>query len=87
VVRDGDVWLLDWDVAALAPAEADVLLAVREQRNARPLRDLLTGYRDVRPELVGDLDVLNFLLSRHALEDAADRMALLADPGTAGSGQ
>lgn len=82
VVRDRDVCLLDWDEAALAPAEADLLLAVRDQRDARPLRDFLTGYRDVRPELVVDRDVLAFLLLRRALEDAAARVALLAHSST-----
>jgi spectinomycin phosphotransferase len=87
VVHNGDVYLLDWDEAALAPAEADLLLAARDQRDAHPLRDFLTGYRDVRPELVVDRDVLAFLLLRRALEDAAARVALLADSSRTDSAQ
>jgi Ser/Thr protein kinase RdoA (MazF antagonist) len=80
VVHEGTVCLLDWDEAAFAPAEADLVLAARDQRDPGQLRDFLTGYREACPELVVERDVLAFLLLRRALEDATVRVAVLADP-------
>jgi Ser/Thr protein kinase RdoA (MazF antagonist) len=76
VDANGRLGVLDWDHAALAPAESDFILVARDQRDRGPLSHVVRGYgHDPDP------DRLRYFLLRRYLGDAAARISQLAEPG------
>ena len=76
----GSVGILDWDEAALAPAEADFALIARDQSSPDPLAAVVAGYRTAAG---GDLSIeaMRWHILSRLLGDGVARLPLVTDPG------
>jgi Ser/Thr protein kinase RdoA (MazF antagonist) len=76
----GSVGILDWDEAALAPAEADFAVIARDQSSPDPLAAVVSGYRSAGG---GELSIeaMKWHILTRLLGDGVARLPLVADPG------
>lgn len=75
----GQVGLIDWDGADVAPAETDLVLVARDQHSSEPLRTMVAGYREAgggEPSL----ELLARCLLQRFVSDGVARLAVIADP-------
>jgi Ser/Thr protein kinase RdoA (MazF antagonist) len=76
----GSVGILDWDEAALAPAEADFAVIARDQSSPDPLAAVVSGYRSAGG---GELSIeaMRWHILTRLLGDGVARLPLVADTG------
>ena len=81
VVDDsGSVGVLDWDEAALAPAEADFAVIARDQPSPAPLAAVVSGYRSAGGRELS-IEAMRWHILSRLLGDGVARLPLVADPG------
>jgi Ser/Thr protein kinase RdoA (MazF antagonist) len=79
VDESGSVGVLDWDEAALAPAEADFAVIARDQSSPDPLAAVVSGYRSAGGGELS-IDAMRWHILTRLLGDGVARLPLVADP-------